>query len=80
MGWSLGGAGLLLLLSALLLRLPVFAGSESGPGRIRVTTTTTMVTDLVKSVGGDRVEVEGLMGAGVDPHLYKAAASDITKQ
>ena len=38
-----------------------------------------MVTDLVKSVGGDRVEVLGLMGAGVDPHLYKASASDITK-
>jgi manganese/zinc/iron transport system substrate-binding protein len=30
-----------------------------------------MVTDLVKEVGGPRVEVEGLMGAGVDPHLYK---------
>jgi manganese/zinc/iron transport system substrate-binding protein len=38
-----------------------------------------MVTDLVKSVGGERVEVQGLMGAGVDPHLYKASASDITK-
>jgi manganese/zinc/iron transport system substrate-binding protein len=51
----------------------------SGTGRIRVTTTTTMVTDLVKQVGGDRVEVQGLMGAGVDPHLYKASASDVTK-
>jgi manganese/zinc/iron transport system substrate-binding protein len=44
--------------------------------KIRVATTTTMVTDLVKQVGGDRVEVEGLMGPGVDPHLYKASASD----
>ena len=34
--------------------------------KIRVTTTTSMVTDLVKQVGGDRVEVAGLMGAGVD--------------
>ena len=33
----------------------------------------------MKSVGGERVEVQGLMGAGVDPHLYKASASDITK-
>jgi len=79
LGWSLGCAGLLLLLSPLVLRLPVAAGSDNGASRIRVATTTTMVTDLVKSVGGDRVEVEGLMGAGVDPHLYKAAASDITK-
>jgi manganese/zinc/iron transport system substrate-binding protein len=50
-----------------------------GTGKIRVTATTTMVTDLVKQVGGDRVEVQGLMGAGVDPHLYKASASDVTK-
>ena len=46
---------------------------------IRITATTTMVADLVKQVGGDRVQVAGLMGPGVDPHLYKAAASDITK-
>jgi manganese/zinc/iron transport system substrate-binding protein len=51
----------------------------SGTGKLRVTATTTMVSDLVKQVGGDRVEVEGLMGAGVDPHLYKASASDVTK-
>jgi len=38
-----------------------------------------MVADLVKQVGGDRVDVTGLMGPGVDPHLYKASASDVTK-
>jgi manganese/zinc/iron transport system substrate-binding protein len=48
-------------------------------GKIKVVTTTTMVTDLVRQVGGDKVEVQGLMGPGVDPHLYKALASDITK-
>lgn len=53
--------------------------SPASDARIKVTTTTSMVTDLIKSVGGDRVEVSGLMGAGVDPHLYKASASDITK-
>ena len=47
--------------------------------RIRVTTTVTMVGDMVRQVGGDRVEVQGLMGPGVDPHLYKATASDVTK-
>lgn len=49
-----------------------------GP-KIKVTVTTTMVLDLVKNVGGDRVEVQALMGPGVDPHLYKAAASDISR-
>lgn len=38
-----------------------------------------MVADLVKNVGGARVQVSGLMGPGVDPHLYKATAADITK-
>ena len=38
-----------------------------------------MVSDLVKEVGGDRVDVQWLMGPGVDPHLYKAAASDVSK-
>ena len=38
-----------------------------------------MVADLVRNVGGDRVTIETLMGPGVDPHLYKAAASDVTK-
>jgi manganese/zinc/iron transport system substrate-binding protein len=44
---------------------------------IRIVTTTSMVTDLVERVGGSRVEVEGLMGAGVDPHLYKASEGDV---
>ncbi len=52
---------------------------SGSPGKIMAVTTTTMITDLVKKVGGDRVEVHGLMGPGVDPHLYKASANDVTK-
>ena len=47
-------------------------------GKIRATTTTTMITDLVRQIGGDRVEVTGLMGPGVDPHLYKASQGDVS--
>ena len=50
--------------------------AEAAP--LEVAATTTMVADLVRNVGGDRVEVKGLMGAGVDPHLYKPTAADIT--
>ncbi|WP_299431519.1 zinc ABC transporter substrate-binding protein [uncultured Meiothermus sp.] len=46
---------------------------------VRVVTTVNFVTDLVQQVGADRVRVEGLMGAGVDPHLYKASAGDVRK-
>ena len=48
-------------------------------GKYRVVTTIGMITDIVKNVGGDRVEVIGLMGPGVDPHLYKASAGDVQK-
>lgn len=41
-----------------------------------MTTTVTMVTDLVKRIGGDRVKVTGLMGAGVDPHNYVPKLGD----
>ena len=47
--------------------------------KIKVTTTTTMLADLIKTIGGDKVEVTGLMGEGVDPHLYTASAGDIEK-
>lgn len=45
--------------------------------KVAVTTTTNFITDTVRQIGGDRVEVTGLMGAGVDPHLYKASARDV---
>lgn len=51
----------------------------SGTGKYRVVTTIGMITDVVKNIGGDRVEVIGLMGPGVDPHLYKASAGDVQK-
>ncbi len=47
--------------------------------RIKVTCTIAQVSDLVRNVGGDVVEVTTLMGEGVDPHLYKASQGDIAK-
>ncbi|MGB5418149.1 metal ABC transporter solute-binding protein, Zn/Mn family [Algibacter sp.] len=48
-------------------------------GKLNVVTTTSMITDLVKNVGGDHINLQGLMGSGVDPHLYKASEGDVTK-
>lgn len=42
-----------------------------------VTVTTGIIADMVKNVGGDRIEVKALMGPGVDPHLYKATHGDL---
>lgn len=48
-------------------------------GKVKVTATIGMITDVVGQVGGDHVEVLGLMKAGVDPHLYKATQGDLNK-
>jgi manganese/zinc/iron transport system substrate-binding protein len=45
--------------------------------KIPIVTTTGMITDLVEQVGGERVQVTGLMGAGIDPHQYKASAGNV---
>jgi manganese/zinc/iron transport system substrate-binding protein len=50
--------------------------AEAQDGKIHAVATTGMVADLVRQVGGDRVEVHQLMGPGVDPHLYKPASGD----
>lgn len=46
---------------------------------IRVVATTGMVGDLAARVGAGRVEVETLMGPGIDPHLYKASEGDLRR-
>ena len=50
-----------------------------GDRPVRVVATTSMIADLAREVGGDRVEVEGLMGPGVDPHLYRPRESDVAR-
>mgnify|MGYP001233025839 CR=1 FL=1 len=51
----------------------------AGSGKLQVVATTTMITDLVRQVGGELVDAEGLMGVGVDPHGYTAKPSDADK-
>lgn len=44
---------------------------------IRIVTTVGMVTDIVREVAGEHAEVTGLLGEGVDPHLYKPTRNDV---
>jgi manganese/zinc/iron transport system substrate-binding protein len=73
----------LILLGALLLGAcaPAAAGSgvDLADRPIRVVATIGMITDIVEQIGGERVEVTGLMGPGVDPHLYKASEGDVIR-
>ncbi|MBM9593048.1 metal ABC transporter solute-binding protein, Zn/Mn family [Roseitranquillus sediminis] len=44
---------------------------------LQVVTTTGMIADAAREVGGEHVEVRSLMGPGVDPHSYRQTRSDI---
>ena len=46
-------------------------------GTLKVVATTGMIADAARTIIGDRGNVTGLMGPGVDPHLYKATQSDL---
>lgn len=53
------------------------ASSGGASGKISAIATVGMVADIVKSVGAEHVSVSQIMGAGVDPHLYKATRDDV---
>jgi manganese/zinc/iron transport system substrate-binding protein len=46
---------------------------------VRVVATIGMVGDAAERIGGSRVEVETLMGPGIDPHVYKASEGDLRR-
>ena len=51
--------------------------NEPHSDRIQIVTTISQIGEPIEVIGGDRVDVESLMGPGVDPHLYKATQGDI---
>ena len=55
---------------------PAEEGAVGESGKPLVVTTATMVTDLVRVIGGERIELRGLMGPGVDPHNYQPRIGD----
>ena len=68
----------LLTVVAALLGIFLLTGGTA-EAKVKVATTIGMVADLVRQVGGERVEVEQLMGPGVDPHLYKPTSTDASR-
>ncbi|MDT0499493.1 MULTISPECIES: metal ABC transporter solute-binding protein, Zn/Mn family [unclassified Halomonas] len=65
------------LASLLGLTLMLAVAPALADSRLNVVATTGMIADVVREIGGDRVEVKGLMGPGVDPHLYRQTRSDV---
>ena len=60
---------------------PALVGPASAQAakKLDIVATTGMIADAVRQVGGERVNVEALMGPGVDPHLYRQTRTDIVR-
>ena len=73
--------GRLLTLIAFLLIFIGACGDSSedsnGEESLNVVVTTTHLSDLAQDIGGEHVQVTGLMGPGVDPHGYEPTPSVI---
>jgi len=70
---------LAVLTFALLLSACATETGNNSNGKLNIVTTTGMIADIAKNVGGEYVEVTALMGSGVDPHLYKASEGDVRR-
>ena len=46
---------------------------------IKVASLSTVLTDIARNVGGDRVEILEIIKPGSDPHLYEPTPGDIKK-
>lgn len=53
----------------------VYQPASSGD-QVRVTTTTSLIGDAVREIGGSHVAVTVLMPPGTDPHTYQPSAAD----
>jgi zinc/manganese transport system substrate-binding protein len=51
--------------------------SDASGTELTVVATTTQVADFARNVGGNRVEVHGILGTNADPHDYEPRPSDV---
>ncbi|MDX1993275.1 MAG: zinc ABC transporter substrate-binding protein [bacterium] len=72
---------LVILLAALAVLLLSISAASAQDEPLKIVATTTQAADLTTILAGDlvgeAVEITPLMGAGVDPHLYRPTESDI---
>ena len=52
---------------------------KRGNGQLNIVATIGMIADIAQTIGGDHVKMTGLMGPGIDPHLYRATAGDVSR-
>lgn len=60
-----------LILNCFVVILAMFVSFGAGAASLDIVTTTTVFADLIKQVGGDRVNVVSIVPAGADPHTFE---------
>jgi manganese/iron transport system substrate-binding protein len=55
------------------------AATQPGTDKLKVVATTTIVGDVVKNVGGDNIQLQVLLPAGVDVHSFQPTPQDIAR-
>ncbi len=69
----------LFAITALVVSLTGCSGDKAkvADGKISIAATTGMIADIVRNVARDKATVNGIIGEGVDPHLYKPTSLDV---
>jgi zinc/manganese transport system substrate-binding protein len=62
--------------SVLAAALAAFSGMAQAQEKLKVVASFSILADLTKNVGGDRVEVSALVGPGGDAHVYTPTPAD----
>jgi len=73
--WLTAALGVMMVFAA----LPGCDGAKNKSDKPQVVATTTMIADAARIIGGDDIEVIGIMRDGEDPHTYKPKPSDATR-
>jgi ABC-type Zn uptake system ZnuABC Zn-binding protein ZnuA len=64
------------ILCVYILSACVSAGNPAQPGTLHVLAAETFLADIARNVAGDRLKVDSLLPAGLDPHEFQPAPQD----
>jgi manganese/iron transport system substrate-binding protein len=55
---------------------PNEGNNSPGDGKPQVVATSTIIADLTQEIGGDEIQVKGILKPGTDPHVYEPVPAD----
>ena len=67
--------GLIISILALLAVFAACGGNGEDGGKLRVVTTVSPITSIVENIGGNRIQLEGVVPEGVNSHIFEPQPS-----